>query len=61
MKAVALAQVPGTAETLSTLAAHVAAGALSVPVTAVHDLEQAAQAFAAFGAGALGKIAITVT
>ncbi|GAB3982706.1 hypothetical protein GCM10029978_087170 [Actinoallomurus acanthiterrae] len=49
-----------TAETLSTLAGHVAAGTLSVPVTAVHDLEQAAQAFAAFRAGALGKIAVTI-
>ena len=49
-----------TAETLSTLAEQVAAGALSVPVTAVHDLEQAAEAFAAFGNGTLGKIAITV-
>ncbi len=49
-----------TAETLSALAAQVAKGALSVPVTAVHELEHSAEAFAAFGAGALGKIAINV-
>lgn len=49
-----------TAETLSTLAGHVAAGALSVPVTSVYDLEQAAEAFAVFGAGTVGKIALTV-
>jgi NADPH:quinone reductase-like Zn-dependent oxidoreductase len=49
-----------SAETLSTLAAHVAAGELSVPVTAVYDLEQAPEAFTAFGAGTVGKIALTV-
>jgi NADPH:quinone reductase-like Zn-dependent oxidoreductase len=47
-------------DTLATLAGHVAAGALSVPVTSVYDLDQAAAAFAAFGAGAVGKIALTV-
>lgn len=49
-----------TADTLSTLAGQVAAGALSVPVTSVYDLEQAADAFAAFGAGTVGKIALRV-
>jgi NADPH:quinone reductase-like Zn-dependent oxidoreductase len=48
------------AGTLSTLAGQVAAGALSVPVTSVYDLEQAAEAFAAFGAGTVGKIALTI-
>jgi NADPH:quinone reductase-like Zn-dependent oxidoreductase len=47
--------------TLSTLAEQVAAGALSVPVTSVYDLEQAAEAFAAFSAGAVGKIGLTVS
>jgi NADPH:quinone reductase-like Zn-dependent oxidoreductase len=50
-----------TADTLSALAEQVAAGALSVPVTSVYDLEQAAEAFAVFGAGAVGKIALTVS
>ncbi|MEU8323740.1 NADP-dependent oxidoreductase [Nonomuraea sp. NPDC048881] len=47
------------ARTLSELAARVAAGALRVPVTATYPLEQAPEAFAAFRAGTLGKIAIT--
>jgi NADPH:quinone reductase-like Zn-dependent oxidoreductase len=49
-----------TEDTLSALASKVAAGALTVPVTSTYDLEQAAEAFAAFGAGTLGKIALTV-
>ncbi|MGP4103497.1 SDR family NAD(P)-dependent oxidoreductase [Nonomuraea sp. KM90] len=46
-------------QTLTELAAHAAAGALRVPVTATYALEQAPEAFAAFGAGTLGKIAVT--
>jgi NADPH:quinone reductase-like Zn-dependent oxidoreductase len=49
-----------SAVTLSILAEQVATGTLSVPVTSAYDLEQAAEAFAAFGAGTLGKIALTV-
>lgn len=49
-----------TVDTLSMLAGQVAAGALSVPVSSVFDLEQAAEAFAAFGAGTVGKIALKV-
>ncbi|WP_330346931.1 alcohol dehydrogenase catalytic domain-containing protein [Streptomyces sp. NBC_00582] len=49
-----------TADTLSALAGQVAAGALTVPVNSEFDLERAPEAFAAFGAGTLGKIAITV-
>jgi NADPH:quinone reductase-like Zn-dependent oxidoreductase len=48
------------AVTLSILAEQVVAGTLSVPVTSAYDLEQAAEAFAAFGAGTLGKIALTI-
>ncbi|MFF7337382.1 NADP-dependent oxidoreductase [Streptomyces sp. NPDC008163] len=47
------------AQTLTTLAEKAASGALRVPVTATFPLEQAADAFAAFGAGTLGKIAVT--
>lgn len=46
---------------LSALAGQVAAGQLTVPVTATYDLEQAPDAFAAFAAGTLGKIAVTVS
>ncbi|WP_409474102.1 NADP-dependent oxidoreductase [Streptomyces sp. HC307] len=46
-------------QTLDPLAADAASGALRVPVTATYPLEQAPEAFAAFGAGALGKLAIT--
>ncbi|MER7193819.1 NADP-dependent oxidoreductase [Streptomyces flaveolus] len=46
------------AQTLTTLAETAASGALRVPVTTTYPLEQAADAFAAFGAGALGKIAV---
>lgn len=49
-----------SAETLSALAEQVASGALTVPVTAVYDLARAAEAFTAFGAGAVGKIALAV-
>ncbi|MDH6622658.1 NADPH:quinone reductase-like Zn-dependent oxidoreductase [Streptomyces sp. LBL] len=47
------------AQTLATLAADAVSGALRVPVTASYALEQAPDALAAFGAGALGKLAIT--
>ncbi|MFJ4835770.1 NADP-dependent oxidoreductase [Streptomyces sp. NPDC088747] len=47
------------AQTLTTLGEKAASGALRVPVTATYPLEQAADAFAAFGAGTLGKIAVT--
>ncbi|MDX3729375.1 NADP-dependent oxidoreductase [Streptomyces caniscabiei] len=49
-----------TADTLSTLAGQVASGSLKVPVNSEFDLERAPEAFAAFGRGTLGKIAITV-
>ncbi|MEU0429569.1 zinc-binding dehydrogenase [Streptomyces canus] len=39
------------AQTLASLAEQVASGVLRVPVTATYPLEQAAEAFAAFGAG----------
>lgn len=45
--------------TLERLAADVAAGRLRVPVTATYTLDDAPQAFADFGAGALGKLAVT--
>ncbi|ROO87975.1 NADPH:quinone reductase-like Zn-dependent oxidoreductase [Actinocorallia herbida] len=47
------------ARTLTMLADLAASGALRVPVTAAWPLEQAHEAFAAFGAGALGKLAVT--
>ncbi|MGW2150016.1 NADP-dependent oxidoreductase [Nonomuraea bangladeshensis] len=47
------------ARTLASLAAQAASGALRVPVTATYPLEQAPKAFADFGAGALGKLAVT--
>ncbi|MBE4741940.1 MULTISPECIES: NADP-dependent oxidoreductase [Streptomyces] len=46
-------------KTLTSLAEQVASGALRVPVTATYPLEQAAEAFAAFGAGTPGKIAVS--
>jgi len=49
-----------TGETLSALVAQVASGTLAVPVTSVYSLEQAADAYAAFAVGTLGKIAISV-
>jgi NADPH:quinone reductase-like Zn-dependent oxidoreductase len=48
-----------TSQTLTVLAGQAASGALRVPVTATYPLEQAHQAFAAFGEGTLGKIAVT--
>ncbi|XVQ15483.1 NADP-dependent oxidoreductase [Spirillospora sp. CA-255316] len=47
------------AQTLNALAEQAASGALRVPVTATYPLEQATDAFAAFGAGTLGKLAVT--
>jgi NADPH:quinone reductase-like Zn-dependent oxidoreductase len=59
-----LAVVPVVAHpddvTLNRLAADAASGVLRVPVTATYPLEQAPQAFADFGSGALGKISITL-
>jgi NADPH:quinone reductase-like Zn-dependent oxidoreductase len=49
-----------TAETLSALAAKVASGTVTVPVTSIYSLEHAADAYAAFAAGTLGKIGISV-
>ncbi|MFC3823337.1 zinc-binding dehydrogenase [Planomonospora venezuelensis] len=46
-------------QTLTVLAEQAASGALRVPITATYPLEQAHQAFTAFGEGALGKIAVT--
>ncbi|MGW3961440.1 NADP-dependent oxidoreductase [Amycolatopsis sp. NPDC005003] len=45
--------------TLARLAAEAASGALRIPVTATYPLDRVGEAFAAFGAGALGKIAVT--
>lgn len=45
--------------TLTELATRAASGALRVPVTSSYPMEKASDAFAAFGAGTLGKIAIT--
>ncbi|MEU0074040.1 NADP-dependent oxidoreductase [Streptomyces sp. NPDC006332] len=45
--------------TLTLLAEQVASGALRVPVTATYPLEQATEAFAAFGASTPGKIAVS--
>jgi NADPH:quinone reductase-like Zn-dependent oxidoreductase len=45
-------------QTLASLAEQVVSGVLQVQVTATYPLEQAAEAFAAFGAGAPGKIAV---
>ena len=47
------------ARSLNSLAEQVASGALRVPVTATYPLEQAAEAFAAFGASTPGKIAVS--
>ncbi|MFE9888497.1 NADP-dependent oxidoreductase [Streptomyces scopuliridis] len=46
-------------KTLSLLAEQVVSGALRVPVTATYPLEQATEAFAAFGASTPGKIAVS--
>lgn len=49
-----------SADTLSALAGQVASGALTVPITDDYNLDQAGEAFTAFGAGTVGKIALTV-
>lgn len=49
-----------TPQTLALLAADADAGALRVPVTATYPLDQVGAAFAAFSAGTLGKVAITI-
>jgi NADPH:quinone reductase-like Zn-dependent oxidoreductase len=49
-----------TPQTLTRLAADAADGALTVPITATYPLEQVADAFDAFAAGTLGKIAISI-
>ncbi len=46
--------------TLTRLAADAASGLIRVPITATYPLEQAGKAFADFGSGALGKLAITL-
>ncbi|ELP62565.1 NADP-dependent oxidoreductase [Streptomyces turgidiscabies] len=46
-------------KTLTSLAEQVASGALRVPVTATFPLDQATEAFAAFGAGTPGKITVS--
>ncbi|MBP2329050.1 NADPH:quinone reductase-like Zn-dependent oxidoreductase [Kibdelosporangium banguiense] len=48
-----------TPQTLAQLAADAASGALRVPVTATYPLDQIHEAFTAFNAGTLGKVAIT--
>jgi NADPH:quinone reductase-like Zn-dependent oxidoreductase len=48
-----------TPQTLARLAADAASGVLRVPVTVTYRLEQVGEAFAAFGAGTLGKVAVT--
>ncbi|MDT0347701.1 hypothetical protein [Streptomyces litchfieldiae] len=64
MRAVTLAQVPGTPEVTEAEAPRPQAGEVLVKVAATSvngfDLERAPEAFAAFGGGTLGKIAITV-
>jgi NADPH:quinone reductase-like Zn-dependent oxidoreductase len=49
-----------TAATLGELATAAATGAVRVPVTATYPLDHARKAFADFGAGALGKLAISI-
>ncbi|MEU7860634.1 NADP-dependent oxidoreductase [Nonomuraea sp. NPDC049141] len=49
-----------TVAVLDRLAADAAGGAIRVPVTRSYPLAEAAQAFDDFGAGAIGKLAITV-
>ncbi|WP_432194327.1 NADP-dependent oxidoreductase [Streptomyces sp. bgisy027] len=50
-----------TPQTLDALAEDAASGALRVPVTATYPLEQVPDALAAFSAGKLGKLAVTVS
>ncbi|NYV73510.1 NADP-dependent oxidoreductase [Streptomyces sp. UH6] len=47
-------------KTLSALAAEAASNTVRVPVTATYPLDQVGEAFAAFRAGTLGKIAVSV-
>lgn len=47
-------------ETLTRLATDAASGALTVPIAATYPLEEVAEAFAAFGAGTIGKIAVAI-
>jgi NADPH:quinone reductase-like Zn-dependent oxidoreductase len=49
-----------TSQTLAQLASDAASGVLRVPVTVTYGLEQVHEAFATFGAGTLGKVALTV-
>lgn len=49
-----------TAENLTTLADQVALGRLRVPVTAAYHLAETPQAYAAFAAGTVGKIALAI-
>ncbi|WP_370666194.1 NADP-dependent oxidoreductase [Streptomyces sp. IBSBF 2507] len=49
------------AQTLQALAGQVVSGALRIPLAATYPLAQAPKAFAAFGAGKLGKLAITLS
>ncbi|MFC5824561.1 NADP-dependent oxidoreductase [Nonomuraea insulae] len=46
--------------TLARLAADAASGTIRVPITTTYPIEQAPQAFADFGTGALGKLAVTI-
>lgn len=48
------------AATLERLAAAVAAGAVRVPIAGTYGLDAVAEAFGAFGAGSLGKIAVSI-
>jgi NADPH:quinone reductase-like Zn-dependent oxidoreductase len=48
-----------TPQTLARLAADAASGVLRVPVTVTYPLERVGEAFGAFSAGTLGKVAIT--
>ncbi|HEY5833421.1 alcohol dehydrogenase catalytic domain-containing protein [Streptomyces sp.] len=48
------------AATLERLATAVAAGTVRVPIAGTYALDAVAEAFGAFGAGTLGKIAVTV-
>ncbi|MET7730335.1 zinc-binding dehydrogenase [Streptomyces sp. NPDC005402] len=57
--ATSMANPNPNAQTLASLAEQVVSGVLRVAVTATQPLEQAAEAFAAFGAGAPGKIAVS--
>jgi hypothetical protein len=50
-----------TPQTLARLAADAASGVLRIPVTVTYPLERVGEAFGAFGAGMLGKVAITCT